>query len=45
MNAVIYIEGGGDKNESLKSLFRRSWARFFAAAGLVALQRDMQACK
>ena len=34
MNAVIYIEGDGDKNESLKSLFRRSWARFFAAAGL-----------
>lgn len=34
MNAVIYIEGGGDRNESLKTLFRRSWAKFFAAAGL-----------
>ena len=33
MSATIYIEGGGT-GENLESLFRRSWAKFFAAAGL-----------
>ena len=35
MSAVIYIEGGGDRNESLETLFRQSWTKFFKAAGLV----------
>ena len=34
MSAVTYIEGGGDRGENLARLFRRSWTRFFAAAGL-----------
>lgn len=34
MSAVIYIEGGGDRGDNLARLFRRSWTRFFAAAGL-----------
>ena len=34
MSAVIYIEGGGNRNESLESLFRRSWKKFFESAGL-----------
>lgn len=34
MSAVIYIEGGGDRNENLERLFRRAWMKFFAAAGL-----------
>ena len=34
MSAIIYIEGGGDRNENLERLFRRAWAKFFAAAGL-----------
>lgn len=34
MSAVIYIEGGGDRNENLERLFRRAWTKFFAAAGL-----------
>ena len=34
MSAVIYIEGGGDKNRNLERLFRRSWRMFFSAAGL-----------
>ena len=34
MSAVIYIEGGGDRNRNLERLFRRSWRMFFSAAGL-----------
>lgn len=34
MSAVIYIEGGGDRDENLARVFRRSWTKFFAAAGL-----------
>ncbi len=34
MSAVIYIEGGGDRDENLARLFRRSWTKFFEAAGL-----------
>lgn len=34
MSAIIYIEGGGVRNENLERLFRRAWAKFFAAAGL-----------
>ena len=34
MSAVVYIEGGGDRNEDLERLFRRSWTKFFEAAGL-----------
>ena len=34
MSAVLYIEGGGDRDDNLARLFRRSWTRFFAAAGL-----------
>ena len=34
MSAVIYIEGGGDRDENLARLFRRSWTKFFKAAGL-----------
>ena len=34
MRAVIYIEGGGDRNENLARLFRRAWTKFFEAAGL-----------
>ena len=34
MSAVIYIEGGGDRNENLERLFRRAWTKFFAAASL-----------
>ena len=34
MSAIIYIEGGGDKNRNLERLFRRSWRMFFSAAGL-----------
>ena len=34
MSAVIYIEGGGDGSQNLERLFRRSWAKFFTAAGL-----------
>lgn len=34
MSAKIYIEGGGDSNESLETLFRRSWKKFFESAGL-----------
>ena len=30
----IYIEGGGNNNQNLERLFRRSWAKFFEAAGL-----------
>lgn len=35
MSAKIYIEGGGDSNESLETLFHRSWTKFFESAGLV----------
>ena len=34
MSVIIYIEGGGDNDQNLERLFRRSWATFFAAAGL-----------
>lgn len=34
MTAVIYIEGGGDRDDNLARLFRRGWRSFFAAAGL-----------
>ena len=34
MSAVVYIEGGGDRNENLERLFRRWWTKFFGAAGL-----------
>ena len=34
MSAVIYIEGGGDRDENLARLFRRGWTTFFAGAGL-----------
>lgn len=34
MSATIYIEGGGDSNQDLERLFRRSWTTFFKAAGL-----------
>lgn len=34
MSAKIYIEGGGDSNESFETLFRRSWKKFFESAGL-----------
>ena len=34
MSAVLYIEGGGDGNQKLETLFRRSWRTFFEAAGL-----------
>ena len=34
MSAIIYIEGGGDSNQDLERLFRRSWTTFFKAAGL-----------
>ena len=34
MSAVLYIEGGGDGNQQLETLFRHSWATFFEAAGL-----------
>ena len=34
MSPIIYIEGGGDRNENLERLFRRAWTKFFAAAGL-----------
>ena len=34
MSAVIYIEGGGDRDENLARVFRRSWTKFFKAAGL-----------
>ena len=30
----IYIEGGGDNNQALERLFRRSWSQFFRAAKL-----------
>ena len=33
-SAVVYIEGGGDRNENLERLFRRSWTKFFGAEGL-----------
>lgn len=34
MSPVVYIEGGGNGDQRLERLFRRSWARFFEAAGL-----------
>ena len=34
MSAIVYIEGGGDRNENLARLCRRSWRKFFEAAGL-----------
>ena len=34
MSPIIYIEGGGDRNENLERLFRRAWTKFFAAAGI-----------
>ena len=34
MSAVIYIEGGGDGDEYLATLFRRAWTKFFQRAGL-----------
>lgn len=34
MSAVVYIEGGGDRDQNLERLFRRSWTKFFQAAGL-----------
>ena len=34
MSAVIYIEGGGDRDDNLARLFRRGWTTFFAGAGL-----------
>lgn len=34
MSAVVYIEGGGNKDSNLERLFRRSWTKFFRAAGL-----------
>ena len=34
MSAVIYIEGGGDRNENLERLFRRAWTKFFTAADI-----------
>lgn len=34
MSAVLYIEGGGDGNQQLETLFRHSWRTFFEAAGL-----------
>lgn len=34
MRAVVFIEGGGDKDQKLERLFRRSWTTFFKAAGL-----------
>ena len=34
MSATIYIEGGGDSNQDLERLFRRSWTTFFKAAEL-----------
>ena len=34
MSAKIYIEGGGDSNESLETLFHRAWKKFFESAGL-----------
>lgn len=34
MSAVIYIEGGGNRDENLARLFRRAWTRFFEGAGL-----------
>lgn len=34
MSVIIFIEGGGDNDQNLERLFRRSWATFFAAAGL-----------
>ena len=34
MSAVVYIEGGGDGDRNLERLFRRSWTKFFRAAGL-----------
>ena len=34
MSAVLYIEGGGDRDENLARLFRRAWTKFFERAGL-----------
>jgi hypothetical protein len=31
---VVYIEGGGNGNQRLEQLFKRSWTMFFKAAGL-----------
>ena len=34
MSVIIFIEGGGNNDQNLERLFRRSWTTFFAAAGL-----------
>ena len=34
MSAVLYIEGGGDRNQNLERLFRRAWTKFFEAASV-----------
>ena len=34
VTAVLYIEGGGDKKDSLEISFRRGWKKFFKNAGL-----------